>query len=200
MIEKKRIPANVQIEFPAAELPYVIVKDINDCDTLPKFMESCQKVLSTGQNFLPIIIDSYGGSVYTAFGMMDFLDSLDVDIITVCQSKAMSAGGLLFTMGKDRYASPLATFMIHEVWSIVFGKDTDIQNDAKETSRLNKKIFEILDKNTGQKSGYWKALCKENDNADLYLNTKQAKKHGMVTDLQIPHVETSVIIERKLVV
>ena len=198
MLEKRILPANLKIELPALPESYVVINKF-DGDSLQPFMESCQKVLQSGQEFLPVVVDSYGGQVYTAFGMIDYLKSLDVPVITICQTKAMSCGSLLFSVGTERYASESSTFLVHEVSSCLFGKDVELKNDVKETSRLNREVLKMLDKNTGQKLGYWKSLVHKNKYADLYMTARQTKKHNLATHIGIPTVETEIIVERRLI-
>ena len=46
-----------------------------------------------------IIINSDGGDVYEALGMIDFIQSLDVKVNTICRGRAMSAAALLLCAG-----------------------------------------------------------------------------------------------------
>lgn len=163
------------------------------------FCGDCEKVLNTGQDFLPIVIDSYGGYVYSLLGMVDFLNACGVKVVTICESKCMSCGAILFSCGEDRYMAPNCTVMVHEVSSFLWGKDVELQNDAKETSRLNKKIYTLLDTNTEQALGYWKDLTKTNKYADLYMTAQTARKHNLATTMNVPHLETTVLVDTKLV-
>lgn len=176
---------------------FVLINKFTD-ESYKEFLLGCDRVLNTGQDFLPIVIDSYGGYVYSLLAMIDFLMSLDVRIITVCEGKAMSCGAVLFACGEERYAGENSTLMVHDVSNTLWGKDVELQNDAKETSRLNRKIYSLLDKNTKQKKGYWRSLIRENKYADFYMTAKAAKKHDLVTEIGIPHIETRLIIETQL--
>lgn len=195
---EKRIPADylTEMKFPEHDL-FVVVNKFESY-TLKDFMQECQKVLQTGQDFLPIIVDSYGGEVYTLLGMVDFLKQLKTRVVTICEAKAMSAGAVLFSCGEERYMGPTATLMIHEVSSGFWGKNVEIQNDAKEVARLNKILFNILDKNTGKKSGHWWNRMRDNRHTDLFLTATQAKKNGLATHVGIPHIETTVEVSRTL--
>lgn len=198
MYEKRIPPVGLkEFEFPEQSL-YVIVNKLEET-TLKDFIKDCEKVLQTGQPFLPIVIDSYGGEVYTLLGMMDFLKQMSVKVITVSQCKAMSAGALLFSSGQERYVGPNCTIMIHEISACFWGKNIEIQNGAKEIERLNKMLFGILDKNTGQKPGYWWNVLETQKHVDIFLTPEQARKHGLATHIGIPHIETRVEVTRSLV-
>lgn len=149
------------------------------------------------------MIDSFGGETYSLFGMIDLLEnfkSKGVEIITVCTAKAMSCGVILFTVGSRRFASPNATFLVHEVSSFCFGKNVDIKNSAKHTEDMQKRAFRILDKNTGHKPGYWQNRVKLNEHADIYLTAAQAKAESIVTHIGVPLVKTVVSVKRELVI
>ncbi len=90
-------------EWKLPETPSYVVMNAFGAYNLKTFIKECEDVLRTGQDFLPIVIDSYGGQVYTLFGMADFLENCGVKVITITQGKAMSAGALLFSYGEDRY-------------------------------------------------------------------------------------------------
>lgn len=199
MIETYKYPTNWKVDVPKDPVPfYVMVQDFTE-EASRKFCEDCQKVLTTGQKFLPIVIDSYGGVCYTLFGMLDFIESIKskgIDVFTVCNSKAMSCGAVLFTCGTKRFASPNATFMVHEVSNIIWGKNVDLQNDAKHTEAINKRFLKIMDANTGHSSGYWKKRIKDHEHADLYLTAIQAKDSQLATHIAIPSVETEIKVER----
>jgi len=200
MFEKRIVPNGV---FSKCEWPehkkYVVVNKFTE-ESYLQFCNDCEKILNTGQDFLPVVIDSYGGYTYSLFGMVDFLESCGVKVVTICESKGMSCGALLFSCGEERYMAHNCTMMVHEVSTVLWGKDVELQNDAKETSRINRKVYNLLDKNTRQKAGYWKGLTKNNKYADLYMTTQTARKHNLATVMGLPHLETKVKVETKLVV
>ena len=107
--------------------------------------------------YKPILIniDSYGGSVYGVLSMLDAMDAItaiapeEFKFITCTMSKAMSAGALLLSHGKLRFASKNASIMIHQTcsspgWDLPF---PSLVKDFLETSRLNSKILTILKDN-----------------------------------------------------
>jgi len=199
MYERKIIPHE---EFGKIELKdvcrYVLVNKFTE-DSFKQFVENCSKILNLGQDFHPIVIDSFGGIGYSLFSMIDFLESLDVQIITICEGKAMSCGSLLLSCGEQRYVGPNAITMVHDVSGFNWGKNIELQNSAKEINRLNRLAYSILDKNTNQKSGYWKSLVKENKYADLYLTPQKALKHNLATQMGVPYIKTTVTVDCELV-
>ena len=200
MYEKRDVPWGVFGKCEFLDLKkYVVVNKFTE-ESYHQFCVDCEKVLNTGQDFIPVVIDSYGGYVYSLLGMVDFLIACNARVVTICESKCMSCGAILFSCGEERYMAPNCTVMVHDVSDHLWGKDVELQNSAKETSRLNKKIYALLDKNTEQKSGYWKNLTKNNKYADLYMTTQTARKHNLATAMGVPHLETTIHVNTTLVV
>lgn len=150
---------------------------------------SIDKALKENQKVLPIMINSYGGSVYNCFRMIDMLNASGLKIVTIVNGFAMSAGAVLFAMGDERYASENSTIMIHEASSMNWGKNSEMKAYGKHIEELNNKLFTILDSKTNQKTGFFQELINKNNNADLFLNSSEAKNYGLVTEIKIPSQE-----------
>jgi ATP-dependent Clp protease protease subunit len=60
-----------------------------------------------------LIINSDGGSVYEALGIIDYMQSLDVKVNTICRGRAMSAAALILCAGTGvRVASQYSTLVL----------------------------------------------------------------------------------------
>ena len=140
------------------------------------------------QKSLPVVIDSYGGEVYSLMGMVDLLTNSGLDIITIATSKAMSCGALLLAIGKKRYATPKSTIMIHAVRSTMRGDLDSQKNEVNQLEKLNNMAFELLDTNTNKPSGFWLNKLAENNNNDLYLSAQEALNLGLITNIGTPEL------------
>lgn len=198
MFEKRIIHKSIK-NYELYNSDYCVYVSRFEDASLKEFIKSCESVINSNQGFLPVIVDSFGGQVYTLFGMIDFLENCGVPIITIAECKAISCGAILFSCGSQRYIGANATIMIHEVSNFVFDKTHNMQNNVEHTTILNDKIFSILDENTNNDKGFWKSMAHKNKNADLYLTAKQAKKYNLATHIGIPSIETNISIERRLV-
>jgi ATP-dependent Clp protease, protease subunit len=194
---KKYIAIDPRIRAKENIVPIPIVARVN------KFDEEGAKLLAadvsaaheSGQTVLPVLIDSYGGQVYSLLEMISLLQSSRLPVITVCEGKAMSCGACLFGFGKERYMSEHATLMIHPVSNWSHGKVEDIKADAKETERLNKLIFTMLSKQLGHRDDYFLKLIDEKKQAEWYLTSKDAKKHNLCTHVGVPELKVEVKVE-----
>ena len=152
---------------------------------------------STGQKIIPVIIDSYGGQVYSLMTMVAAIKSSDLPVATIVEGKAMSCGAVLLSFGEAglRFASPDATVMIHDVSSGGHGKIEELKADVKEAERLDEKIFTMMSRNCGKKDDYFKKKVFNKKHADWFMDAPEAKKHGLVNHLRVPKLNIKVNVD-----
>ena len=155
---------------------------------------------NTGQSVIPIVIDSYGGQVYSLMSMISAIRSAELPVATIVEGKAMSCGAILFSCGTEglRFVAPESTIMIHDVSSGAFGKNEEIQSNAKETKRLNKLVYEIMADNCRQKRDFFTKEVQNRGRADWYITPKKAKKLGLADHIGLPKLDISVSVEINL--
>ena len=104
-------------EIELRKQPVIIRVNKFDEETSAKFQLEVAQAHNTGQGVIPIIIDSYGGEVYSLMTMISALKHAEIPIATIVEGKAMSCGAVLFTFGEQgmRFMDPDATIMIHDV-------------------------------------------------------------------------------------
>jgi ATP-dependent Clp protease protease subunit len=183
--------ADVSHHIKAVELrvdPIIIRVNKFDEDSAKEFVDLMSRAQNTGQSVVPVVIDSYGGQVYALMTMIGAIKSSRIPVATIVEGKAMSCGALLFSFGAEgkRYMDPDATLMIHDVSSFSVGKVEEIKADAKETERLNKKVYEMMARNCGKPSDYFLKLVHERGHADWFLDGQEAKNHNLANELRIP--------------
>lgn len=171
--------------------PHIIYVNKFTEEAAKEFVEGMVNAQNTGQSFIPIVIDSYGGEVYSLLKMIDVIRASSIPVATICMGKAMSCGAVLLTCGAEghRYMAPTGTVMIHDVASFAMGKVEEIKADAKESDRLNKLIFKLMADNCGKPEGYFSKLVHEHGHADWFLDADECKKHGMVNHIRIPKLK-----------
>ena len=162
------------------------------------FSNQIDKAVNSGQPFIPIVIDSYGGQVYSLLEMIYKIQKCSLPCHTIVESKAMSCGAILFAMGQQRFMSPHATLMLHEVSSTSIGKTEEIKADAKETDRLNKLIFKLMAENCKKKYDFFLKLVHKRNHADCYITAPEAKKLNICTDIGIPTLKVDVNVKFSL--
>ena len=112
---------------------------------------------NTGQKIVPVVIDSYGGEVYSLMAMIAAIEDAELPVATIVEGKAMSCGAILFSFGEEglRFMDRNATLMIHDVSSMEWGKVEELKASAKEADRLNDKVYTMMARNCGKKDDYF---------------------------------------------
>jgi len=129
-----------------------------------------------------LIINSDGGSVYEALGIIDYIQSLDVKVNTICRGRAMSAAALILCAGTGvRAASQYSTIMFHEISSDIYGKSSDMKANVQHMEKLEEILLEILKSNSNKEKDYWKNVTIK----DYYITPKDALDMGVI-DAIIP--------------
>jgi ATP-dependent Clp protease protease subunit len=173
-----------------------IIISVNEFDekSAKEFSQKMTLAHNTGQPVIPIVIDSYGGQVYSLMNMIAEIENSSLPIMTIAQGKAMSCGAVLLSYGSEgmRFAAPTATIMIHDVAAGAMGKVEDLKSKTKEANRLNKKIFSMMDKNCGKPEGFFLDKLQQKSRADWYLTAKKAKKHNLVNHLRLPTMKINI--------
>lgn len=176
------------------EVPLIRLTKAFDTEMLDHFNEEFNKALTLNPKVIPVVIDSYGGEVYTLLELISLFQSSPVPIATICNGKAMSCGAMLFMFGHEnlRFMSEHATIMIHEVSSFNFGKVEEIKSDANETDRLNNLIFKLAAKHVGKKEDFFLEMLHKHNHADIFMTARTAKKHNICNHIGVPQLVTSV--------
>ena len=129
-----------------------------------------------------LIINSDGGSVYEALGIIYYIQSLDVKVNTICRGRAMSAAALILCAGTGvRAASQYSTIMFHEISSDIYGKSSDMKANVQHMEKLEEILLEILKSNSNKEKDYWKNVTIK----DYYITPKDALDMGVI-DVIIP--------------
>ena len=190
-----------EVKFRSESLPVVIRVNKFDEKAAEDFSKQITRAQNTGQPVIPVIIDSYGGQVYSLMSMISDIQHSRIPVATIVQGKAMSCGAILFSFGVDgmRYMDPDATVMIHDVSSMGWGKVEEIKADAKEVERLNQKVYKMMAANCGHHEDYFLDIVHEKGHADWFLDADECKKHKLANHLKIPQlkIETNVTFDFK---
>lgn len=128
---------------------------------------------------LPIhfYINSYGGDVYSGFGLFDFIQSLTVEVHIYVIGSAMSAASIILMAGDHRYMYENSTLMLHSASGGTEGKGYSVIDDAKEFERLHEQMSELYGSRTNVKTGDWKKKLKYHD---VYIRSDEALELGLI--------------------
>ena len=174
--------------------PAVLIVRAFTEESLQEFTRGFINAESTGQEIIPIQIDSWGGNIDSLLGMIDIMDRSKRKICTFTSTKAYSAGSMLLAAGTPgyRFASKNSSIMLHEMSAVTRGKQSDMANSVAFYESLNKKILALLDRFANKESEFFKKKFLEKGNTDLFLSPTQAVNLSLVDQVKSPTFEISV--------
>lgn len=132
---------------------------------------------------IKIYIDSPGGSVYSGLGLLDVMDFVTPDIVTINTGLAASMGAVILCSGAKgkRRALKRSRTMIHQPMSYggYVQQASDMEIEAKEINSLKKELYEIISDRSGQS---YDRVSKDGDR-DYWMTAIDAKKYGMIDEI-----------------
>ena len=184
-------------EVELRKAPVIIrVNKFNE-EAAKKFAQEIAQAHNTGQKVIPVVIDSYGGEVYSLMAMISSVNHAEIPVATIVEGKAMSCGAILFSFGEDgkRFMDPDATIMIHDVSSMERGKVEEIKASAEETERLNNVVYRMMASNCGKEEDYFLKIVHKKGHADWFLNAATAKRHKLANHLRVPKLKIDINVD-----
>lgn len=186
-------------EFELRKSPIIVRVNKFDEESALKFDQEIAQAHNTGQKIIPVVIDSYGGQVYSLMAMISSIKNAELPVATIVEGKAMSCGAILTTFGTEgmRFMDPNATIMIHDVSSGDFGKIEELKSSVGEAERLNDIVYKMMARNCGKKEDYFLKIVDQKKHADWFMGAEEALKHNIVNQLRVPkfNIDVSVSIE-----
>lgn len=131
-----------------------------------------------GNDDIVMHIDTPGGSTKSGKSMIDVMNYVDSDIVTINTGMAASMGSVLLgggTKGK-RYSLPSSKVMLHQVSYGTEGNIQDMRISVQEAEKENDSLFVLLggycDKDPEQ--------VKTDANRDFWLTAEEAVDYGII--------------------
>ena len=127
-----------------------------------------------------LMINSPGGDIYEMFGIIDYIESLDVKANTICRGRAFSAAAIILVCGTgSRMMSKRSTVMFHQSSSFLGGKMSDITAYLDNVKSLEKVIYGMLSEKTKKDAEWWKNKMR----SDLFLTSEELLEIGVIDQI-----------------
>jgi len=128
-----------------------------------------------------LYINSPGGLIYPGLAIYDTLQLIEAPVSTICVGSTASLGTVLLAAGTSgkRYALPNSTIHMHPAGGGVRGYAPDVEIQARELLRMQKKIHEILSKHTGQTM----EKIAEDFDRDYFMDAEGAVEYGIIDEI-----------------
>jgi len=118
--------------------------------------------------------------VYEMFGIIDYIESLDVKVNTICRGRAMSAAAVILTCGTGtRMMSKRSTVMFHQSSSFMGGKMSDITAYLDNIKSLEVLIYNMLAEKTKKDAAWWKEKMRN----DMFLTADELLEIGVIDQI-----------------
>lgn len=162
-----------------------------------KFLAELEEAKSTGQDIIPIVINSPGGCISELVAIADAITTTEQIVLTYVSGIAYSAAAAILALGDFgyRFASPRSEIMIHEAFSSFEGEATDAKNETEALKRANARYLELLAYGSASSSDYFKKLMRQNNRVDLYMTPYNARKHHLIDKVGVPNIETRSVLK-----
>lgn len=125
-------------------------------------------------------INSPGGVISSGLAIIDAMEAVKSDVVTIVSGQAASMGAQLLAGGAKgkRYAWKNARVMIHQplISGHMYGPATDIQIQAEEMLRIRTSLNKFLSEATGKSIEQIEA----DTDRDRFMTAEEAKAYGMV--------------------
>ncbi|MEL7561870.1 ATP-dependent Clp protease proteolytic subunit [Dehalogenimonas sp. 4OHTPN] len=130
---------------------------------------------------ISLYIHSPGGVISAGLAIYDTMQLIRPAVSTICVGMAASMATVLLCAGAKgkRYALPNATIHMHQAIGGARGQAADIVIAAREITRMQDIIRDILAKRTGQPLD---KIIHDTDR-DYYLNPEGAKEYGLIDEI-----------------
>jgi ATP-dependent Clp protease protease subunit len=128
-------------------------------------------------------VDSPGGSVKSGLSIVDVMNYISSDLVTINTGMAASMGSILLgagTKGK-RYSLAHSRVMLHQVSTCASGNLQDIRVSIAEGEKYNTELFRLLGEYTDKDPS--QVLI--DTNRDMWLNADEAKAYGIIDGIII---------------
>ena len=134
---------------------------------------------TNSEKILTLYINSTGGSLTDAFGLIDVIKNSNYIVRTVGVGNVMSAAFLIFAAGDkgERYIAKNASIMCHQFTESIDEKYHDIKAALKETENCNKRMVDFLTEATGLVPS--KVKSKLLPPSDVYLTAQELIEYGV---------------------
>jgi len=132
---------------------------------------------------IKIYIDCPGGSVYSGLGLLDTMEYIKPDIMTINTGLAASMAAVLLCSGTNgkRKSLKRSRTMIHQPLGLggYVQQASDMEIEAKEINSLKKELYEIISDRSKQP---YEKVHKDGDR-DYWMTAEEALKYGMIDEI-----------------
>jgi len=130
---------------------------------------------------LTLIINSPGGSVHSAFHLIDAMMMSEIPVVTIGKGLVASCGVLTLMAGDRRLLTHNTSVMSHQYSWGSRGKEHELQAIVKEFDMASARMIDHYKKCTKKSETYIRKHLLHP--TDEWLTPEECKKHGIIDDI-----------------
>ena len=148
-----------------------------DPDSGSTFCNKLETCMNDGCSELFILLNSPGGSLRLALGILNFLELLPIKVTTCNMSSCDSAAILLFLAGKYRICTPESRFWLHPVFkeSPIVHTEQELQVELNCLRQDNQAVIDAIASRTNQDINAWSAAMENRQ----FISAQEALETGL---------------------
>ncbi len=144
-------------------------------------LDKALKLLEIQPEDITIVINTLGGDVEAALGIIDRIRNSSSNIHTIGTGVIMSAGIPILAAGITRKATKYARFMYHcPSMNLPFNRISNVESEVKYTKELGRIMDHFLAEVTSKPYAFWVTLGKH---IDHNFNADQALEYGLISEI-----------------
>lgn len=125
---------------------YYLTGDIDEHSVTPVIKWILAENMNQRHTQLNLFINSCGGDLYQAFGLIDVMKSSRIPVATSGIGSLMSAAFLIFMSGAkgQRFVTKNTSIMSHQFSTFYEGKEHDVKASEKETRYIKQRMLDVI--------------------------------------------------------
>jgi ATP-dependent Clp protease protease subunit len=158
----------------------VVISGAISMRTLSK-LDKHLKLLEIQEGAITVVINTPGGDVEAALGIVDRIRNSSNEINTIGTGIIMSAGIPILAAGRSRKATKYAKFMYHGP-NFAMGRERipNVDNEVKYVKDLDRSVNSFLAEATEKPYTFWSGMGKHVDN---YFGADMALEYGLIHEI-----------------
>ena len=128
---------------------------------------------------LKLFINSYGGSVFAGFSMMDTIKNCTTPVHTYVDGSAASAATLISVVAKKRFIFPNSFMLIHQLSSSMWGNYESMKDEMENLDLIMGKIKKIYKEHTSMNMRQITEILKK----DKWFEAEKCLELGLVDEI-----------------
>jgi len=131
--------------------------------------------------YINVVINSPGGDLLDALGIIDFMESSSIKFNTICRGAAYSAAAMILLAGTGtRVASKRSSIMLHQpTQDLGWMTTSDLTNISKYSQSQLVVIYELLEQRTNKDTVWWADKLR----TDFWLSAQDALELNIIDQI-----------------